>query len=868
MNVRPLICFTLLLTGLPVLAQEDSVDSLTLQEARESGRNESRFLKVDSDKPLDRRKVPKPNLGDYRKVLFPLLQKSCLACHGPDRTEGRLRVDRLNPDLLGGEHVAQWKEVYNALGNSEMPPADELEYALADAERGLLVEWIGAELEKAYQVRRNSQDYSSFRRMTRYEYNYALQDLLSFPFDMVQRLPPEANSEDGFKNRSEMLQMSAMQFETSRQIGLQALQRVTVHGEQPKPIVYRFAFQNEMTRLTSAANAKVFNKNDESYNKARNATHFLNQSTGQAIHYNGGNFPPDSNAVVGDAPEDSGTLISLPPGRELKFNLDRFLPDDGIMRVRIRAARSNMNAQHFANLRLIFSAHTSNNANFSQVISQRDLPVTASAESPEYIDFFISLGDIQRNPFRKLETTFPRRDEFLHIRNVSNGNRGPEPLAVLIDHIEISAPFYAQWPPQSHQDIFFESTNRSDENLYAAEVLKVFMGRAWRRVVTDQEVAQFAGLFKEFRPDFESFEEAMQEVLATVIASPEFLYLTQTSEDGVKGRQRISDMEFATRLSFFLWSSIPDVELLGVAYQGDLRKPEVLKSQITRMLNDPRASRFAEQFVSQWLGLEGLDSVTHIRDAALKDAMNEEPVAFFKEVLSQNDSVMDFIHSDYVVVNERLAGHYGIGNVFGPQFRRVSIGQGLNRGGVLTHAAMLAMNSDGEDSHPLKRGIWMLERILQDPPPEPPPNVPEVDLTDPRILQMTLKERIEDHRNKPACKSCHSKIDPWGIAFENYDALGAFRTATRNGPVDASAELFNKQQLDGMVGLKRYLLVERQDQFARAIAEKMTTYAIGRSLSFSDNADIDKIVVQFRKQGDRLGDLIHIIAQSEIFNSK
>ncbi|MBT6724175.1 MAG: DUF1585 domain-containing protein, partial [Planctomycetaceae bacterium] len=146
--------------------------------------------------------------------------------------------------------------------------------------------------------------------------------------------------------------------------------------------------------------------------------------------------------------------------------------------------------------------------------------------------------------------------------------------------------------------------------------------------------------------------------------------------------------------------------------------------------------------------------------------------------------------------------------------------------------------------------------------------VPEVDLTDPRVLQMSLKERIEDHRNKPACKSCHSKIDPWGIAFENYDALGAFRTQLKNGPVDASAELFNKQRLNGMTGLKRYLLLERQDQFARAVVEKMTTYAIGRSLSFSDNADIDNIVVQFRKQEDRLGDLIQIIAQSEIFNSK
>lgn len=867
-KIRPrLVALIALLAALPVHGQ-DSSDVLSLQQAREAGRKDSRFLRPDGTAPADPKKIPKANLGDYKKSLYPILQKSCLGCHGPDRTEGRLRVDQLDPNLLTGQHVNQWKEIYNALGNSEMPPADETEYRLADQDRGLLVEWVGAELEKAYHVRKGGQDYSAFRRMTRYEYNYALQDLLGIPFDVVERLPPESMSDDGFLNRSELLQMSAMQFETSREIGLRTLQRVTVHGDPPKPVVYKFAFQGEMTRLTSAANAKVFNVRDDNYKQARNTPHFLNHTSGQAIHYSGGNFKPDPKAIVGEVHSDSPIAISLPPGRELKFNLDRFLPDEGVMRVRIRAARSNMNPQHFANLRLIFSAHTSNNANFSQVISQRDLPVTAPMEAPEYIDFLIPLGDIQRNPFRKLETTFPRRDEFLHIQNISNGNRGPEPLGVLIDHIEVSAPFYASWPPQSHREIFFDSANKGDEIGYAAEVLKVFMARAWRRTVTESEVAKFVELFKEFRSDFETFEETMQEVLATVIASPDFLYLTQTMNVGREGKERISDMEFATRLSFFLWASIPDVELLGAAYQGDLRKPEVLKSQIARMLNDPRANRFAEHFVGQWLGLDGLDSTTHVRDAVLLAAMQQEPVAFFKEVLAGNESVMDFIHSDYVVVNERLAGHYRVGEVYGPHFRRVSVAETVNRGGVLTQAGMLAMNSDGTDSHPLKRGIWMLERVLHDPPPPPPPNVPEVDLTDPRILQMTLKERIEDHRNKPACKSCHSKIDPWGIAFENYDALGAFRTQLKNGPVDANAELFNKQPLHGMTGLKRYLLLERQDQFARAIVEKMTTYAIGRSLSFSDNADINKIVVQFRRQEDRLGDLIQIIAQSEIFNSR
>jgi hypothetical protein len=229
---------------------------------------------------------------------------------------------------------------------------------------------------------------------------------------------------------------------------------------------------------------------------------------------------------------------------------------------------------------------------------------------------------------------------------------------------------------------------------------------------------------------------------------------------------------------------------------------------------------------------------------------------------------MDFLHSDYAVVNERLAAHYRIPAVRGPHFRKVPIDSKTPRGGLLTNAAVLAMNSDGTDSHPLKRGVWMLERILHDPPPPPPPNVPEVDLTDPEILKMTLKERIADHRNKPACISCHSRIDPWGIAFENYDALGSFRTRIKDKPVDATSELFNKHTLAGMEGLKRYLLTDRQDQFCRAMVHKMTAYALGRPLSFGDHADIDNLTTLWRTDGDRLGDLIHLIVNSEIFASR
>jgi Protein of unknown function (DUF1592)/Protein of unknown function (DUF1588)/Protein of unknown function (DUF1585)/Protein of unknown function (DUF1587)/Protein of unknown function (DUF1595)/Planctomycete cytochrome C len=839
---------------------------ITLEAAKEQGRSKSRYLK--EAKAADPSAViPKANLADFQKSVEPILTKSCLSCHGPKKAKGSLRIDQLNPDLLTGPDIEKWREVYNALSKSEMPPDQEADDARFHTQRGILVDWLGAELNKASLVRRNSQEHSSFRRLTKYEYDYALQDLLGLPYPLANKLPPESTTQDGFKNSSELLQISAMQFETYREIALKALKRATVSGPRPQAVTYVISMKEEMEK--AGKKAKTFEKDGKGSRKPKNQLHLFDRETGQGIQFAPGGALPKAEAVAGQTPAASPVVLVLPGENELKLNLDRFLPDEGIMRVRVRAGRSTMNENEYASLRLMLSAHTSNDANFTQVISPRDIPVTAAGDKPEFINFDIPLSDIQRNPFRKLTTTFPRRDEFLHIRNVSNATGGEDRLKVLIDYIEISAPFYEQWPPKTHTDIFIASKNKGDENVYGREVLSKFLRRVWRRPATTPEVDKFMALFAKYRPEFTTFEDAMVEVLATALATPDFLYLTQrATADDKQAPAKISEFELASRLAIFLWSSIPDDELLKLAEQGKLRKPEVLADQIKRMLADPRSRRFAQNFVEQWLGLEGLNSVTHVPAGPLREAIQEEPIAFFEEVLKNNHSIMDFIHSDYAVVNERLAAHYGIPKVYGPHFRKVSVTPQMNRGGILTAAAMLAMNSDGKDSHPLKRGVWMLKRILHDPPPPPPPNVPEVDLTNPEILKMTLKERIADHRNKAACASCHSRIDPWGIAFENFDALGLYRTQIKNKPVDATSELFNGQTLAGIDGLKRYLLTDRQDQLARAMVHKLTAYSLGRPLTFGDRADIDSLTAQFRQRGDGLRDLIDLIISSNLFNAK
>ena len=234
-----------------ILAVDGQETPITLETAKELGHIKSRFLKETKADTKATDAIPTANVADFQKSVAPLLNKSCLACHGPEKSEGRLRIDQLNPDLLTGPDVERWREVYNALSNSEMPPKDEPDYALADADRGNVADWLSGELNKASLVRRNSKVHSSFRRLTKYEYNYALQDLLGLPYALANKLPPETASEDGFKNSSELLQMSAMQFETYREIGLKALKRATVSGERPQAVTYIISMQEEMDKTAS-----------------------------------------------------------------------------------------------------------------------------------------------------------------------------------------------------------------------------------------------------------------------------------------------------------------------------------------------------------------------------------------------------------------------------------------------------------------------------------------------------------------------------------------------------------------------------------------------------------------------------------------
>lgn len=839
------------------------------------------------------------DLKKFEDDILPILREHCFDCHGPYLSEGNVRIDALNPDLIKGGDTDWWIEIYAVVTKGEMPPPDDS--MLSDEDRQNIVEWLSDELQAASEIRRRTGSRSAFRRLTQYEYNYALQDLLGLPFDFAKDLPPEPHSEEGFENSSDLLHLSVTQFETYYRLARQALDKATVIGERPDTLYWGISMADAARREWKKQDGELEKikqefANDpekleaelariqEGFRSEHKAAYFKNVASGRTApatwEYYGAKYAFTPVEKRPEFPDLSSTVAVLPAGRRqnLVIELGNQLPDEGIMRVSARVARVNTERAGFPSLQLLFGWQASNEGRALLRVSTEDIAVTASPENPQIVQWDIPLGEIYpRNTVRKTSAmgAMPSPSEYVRIVNSSASDND-----VQLDYVIVEAPFVQQWPPKSHQQIFLDSDKPDDETAHATKIIREFMTRAWRRPPEDEELRRKLDLFTTMREQSECFEEAIIEVLATILSSPQFLFVSNSypskppvdDENGAfkKATPIENCYPLASRLSLFLWCSVPDRTLLDLAATGQLSEPETFEAQIERMLQDPRSRRFSEQFVHQWLNLELLEFVNLERnagqfDSMLKEAMRQEPIELFRDMLQQNASVMDFIHSDYTLVNERLAKHYGIKGVYGNEFQRVVLSDGFRRGGLLTQAAFLTMNSDWPDSHPLKRAIWLLERVLNDPPPPPPPAVPQIDLADPEIAKMTLKERIENHRNQAACKSCHAKIDPWGIAFENYDALGRWREKINGKPIDAASELYNHQVLDGMQGLKQYLMESRQDQFVHAMVHKLTTFALGRTLGFEDRAALESITADVRKHGNGLQSMIIAIVKSDLF---
>jgi hypothetical protein len=441
---------------------------------------------------------------------------------------------------------------------------------------------------------------------------------------------------------------------------------------------------------------------------------------------------------------------------------------------------------------------------------------------------------------------------------------------LIVKSIYLDGPYDPPPPvvPESHRRIMTHGENIQPREA-AREIVSRFATRAFRRPVETDEVERCLGLFDQAAAAGEPFEDAVRLALTRVLVSPHFLFRVELDPPGAKAGQNypIDEFALASRLSYFLWSSMPDDELFALAAAGQLRAQ--LEPQLQRMLKDTKSAAFVRNFAGQWLTIRKLHEVSPDPqtfpefDDELRAAMIRETELFFEAIVREDRSILDLLDADFSFVNERLAKHYGIEGVAGKEFQRVKLP--ANRGGILTQASILTLTSNATRTSPVQRGKWVLDQLLDTPPPPPPPDVPQLD--EAKQLTGSLRERMEQHRANAICASCHARMDPIGFAFENYDAIGRWRD--KDGPfaIDPSGVLPDGQAFQGPAELKT-ILKGKKDLFSRSLAQKILTYALGRGMEYYDECAVDKILAALDKNGDKFSTLLVETVNSEPFQMR
>ena len=775
---------------------------------------------------------------DFMKDVRPILLSRCGDCHGEDTQEASLRFDQLSIDIVNDRRAAHsWREALHQINAGEMPPEDET--PLTSAERETVTGWISSTLRRAIAEQRSSGGRIVMRRLNNAEYQNTMSDLLGLDMNYTRDLPPDAVSPDGYTNNGQSLRISAIQLEYYLDTARRALERVIVSGPPPK--VFRHRFEQ--------SNVGGWRGPTEKSNRLERAQKFLAK-------------------MVNDYPESGEFRVRVQTRAELR-------PQKGFPLLECSVGYRPDTEVHFkvAGVEEIYSEN-SQQTEFSGRLENFPLPVRGQGKYPGLVVRLRNVYSDGTEMPKKLEK-FKRNG-----KEVSAFRPEPDLPALLIDSVEFEGPVYSQWPPALHRRILFESELRDqNEVAYVREVLTRFMTRAFRRPVSRFETEEMFAHFASIRPHFIRFEDAIRETLAMVLIQPDFLFVMEPDS---QQKRRIGDWELASRLSYFLWSTMPDGRLFELAEANLLREPAVLRSEVLRMLADERSERFAQRFVTQWLSLHTIDYTSIDRerypqfDESLKPLMQQETIKLFSHLLQTDETALRLLDASFTLLNEPLARHYGIEGVQGRRFQRVALPATMKRGGLLGHAGILLANSSGRDSHPIRRAVWIRERLLHDPPAPPPPDVPELDEADPEFAKLSIREQLEIHRDRESCASCHRDIDPWGIALENFDAIGKWRDTvskrvgeqTEIRPVVARDTLPDGTVFDGPDSLRRYLVSHRKDDFARALVRNLLTYSLGRTLELSDEEEVDDLAKQFAEDGFRLRPLVLKIVSSSPFQTK
>ena len=752
-----------------------------------------------------------------------VLNKYCVTCHGDKTRTGGLSLE--NADLTDTPKAAEtWEKVIRKLRAGMMPPPGATRPAASQLDG--LAHFLEASLDRAAAAKPRP-GRTTIHRLNRAEYANAIRDLLGLEIDGASLLPPDDES-SGFDNIADVLTMSPSLMERYLSASWN-ISRIAVGNPEISPVTSVYRVRPDLSQ-------------DE--------------------HIDG--LPPGTRGgilIQHNFALDGEYTIKLRLWRNT-FDLMRGMEDPHDIEIAMDGVRLKLVT---AGGREDFLKMAENPGTFGADLDQRltvRLPVKAGTHTIWATTVLKShaVRDDMIKPF--IRTTIDGLDIM------------GDPS---VDRVTIEGPFNATGVDDtaSRRKIFIcKPAAPADETACANRIVSTLGRLAYRRPLDKTTLGTLMDFYARGREHNGSFERGIESALQFVLASPEFLIRFEADPAGVASNSvyRLDDRAIASRLSFFLWSSIPDDQLLTLATQGKLKDPVVLEQQIKRMLADPRSRSLISNFAEQWLHLRNLKNsgpdlqVFPDFDDNLRQAMKEETTLFFESIMREDRSVVDLLNADYTFVNERLARHYGILNVYGSQFRRVKVPNGERRG-LLGQGSILTVTSYPNRTSPVERGKWILTNLLGVPPQPPPPNVPPLQETSSDGRVLSLRERMEKHRANPVCAGCHRQMDPIGFALENFDGVGHWRNNEDGAKIDASGTLFNGASIDGPLGL-RQALVRQPEIFVGVMTEKMLTYALGRGIEYYDMPAVRKIVRDARKMDYRFSSIVLGIVRSAPFQMK
>lgn len=809
------------------------------------------------------------SLGENQNTSFsresaPFLKQFCFDCHAGDEPAAELALDAFTDNLSLIENRDVWERVLDMLTTGQMPPSESEHQPTVEASDTFVAQ-IEAIFEHADRTAKPDPGRITVRRLNKVEYKNTVRDLLGVDFDPTENFPAD-DVGHGFDNIGDVLTMSPLLMERYLEAAEAIATRVIL--VEPPPPSKRYQRGSRLNPRHDDVPDTRFRLLDPTATEAWKSGPFM---TG-------------------------ATYFRMFPEEEILYKATLYVePDNGTP-----------------------TAETDPYSETSETETDNETPITAPEnQTPVKIALFIQGETLEAvsppEELARLVGVDPAADNKIKILKTfeitSRDAKKTETVEVLVTGIpniqsvgiamvkptagEPSAKLqiralWAEGPLDTRPDTqlkILACTPDIPQSEQTREVLTRLLNGGYRRPPTENEIEQLVQFVEATQAEGKKWEAGIQEAIKVILCSPKFLFRLELDDRPQSPEPYpIDAFQLASRLSYFLWSSMPDDELFELAKKNQLTPN--LEAQVKRMLADPKAAELARDFGSQWLQIQRIATVTPDRERfpvfgrRLRAAMLGETELFLESIFREDRSILDLLDADYTFLNKELANHYGIadtkGNwmyqkktvpggeaIKGKEFQRVTL-QGASRGGILTHASVLTVTSNPTRTSPVKRGRWVLEQILGSPPPPPPPDVPELEEDQDAITGRTLRERLEQHREDPACANCHAKMDPIGFALENYNAIGAFRKKEGELEIDTTAVLPDGTSFDGIADLKQ-ILKDRKQQFVRCLTEKMLTYALGRGLEYYDRPTIDRIVAQLEVEDYRSSVLITEIVKSDPF---